>query len=293
MTHLIYCSPDQLKIHPENIRAYYPPNDVAEMAASIRAMNGVLQALLVIYGDQPDHYLIVDGNLRLMAGRLLGPDCPPLKCEVIAADHARQLLVMAATGLHYPKDPVSEGRHYRRLVSDEGYSVEEIARRTGISRATIDSRLALLDLDEDIQRLVVEGKISKDIRVTRALRAIPDPATRVKLARRFARHSTGIPAIVKSCRFVLEQGRRLKGEPVKQERPRPQVTLVKPAPQPGRLSAELGRVIGEAAEKTLCEGCRVNGLSPECYLCPGPQEFIDHLLMLAEGAEADALHAAA
>lgn len=292
MTHLIYCSPEQLKIHPENIRAYYPPGDVAEMAASIRAMNGVLQALLVIYDDAPDHYLVVDGNLRLMAGRLLGPECPPLKCEVIAADHARQLLVMAATGLHYPKDPVSEGRHYRRLVSDEGYSVEEIARRTGISRATIDSRMALLELDEDIQRLVVEGRISKDIRVTRALRAIPDPATRVKLARRFAANGTGIPRIVKSCRVVLEQGRRMKGEPAKQDRPRPQVALVKPAPQ-ARLGAELARVIGEAAEKTLCEGCRVDGLSAECYLCPGPQEFIDHLLMLAEGAEADALHAAA
>lgn len=293
---VIFCSPRQLKLHPRNIRVYYPPEQVEEMAGSIKAREGVIQALLVVPDpDEPGKFLVVDGNLRLMAARLLADDCPPLKCEVIDAGEAEQLLIMAATGLHYPKDPVSKGRHYRRLIESEGLSVAAIAARTGISRATIDACLRTLELEDDVQQLMAQGKLSADIRVSRALLSVPDPALRLRLARRFARHDTNIPQILRSCRFSASQARKLAGQPEPQ---RPELRVIPSAPPANgstpngstpngradrtRLSPDAADIIWRAAERCLCDGCRLDGLSDECWTCPGPYEFVNHIVELAE-----------
>lgn len=295
---VIFCSPRQLKLHPKNIRVYYPPEQVEEMARSIKARRGVIQALQIVPDpDEPGKFLVVDGNLRLMAARLLAENCPPLKCEIIAAGEAEQLLIMAATGLFYPKDPVSEGRHYRRLIEVEGLSVEAIAAQTGISRATIDARLRTLELEGDIQQLMAAGKLSADIRVSRALLSVPDPALRLRLARRFARHDTSIPQILRSCRFSARQSRRLAGQPelhpeLVEGPKRPVLRVIAAAPPtngrpavaelPGRLSPDAAEIIWRAAERCLCDGCRLDGLSDECWTCPGPYEFVNHVIELAE-----------
>lgn len=296
---VIFCSPRQLKLHPRNIRVYYPPEQVEEMAGSIKARQGVIQALLVVPDpDEPGKFLVVDGNLRLMAARLLAETCPPLKCEIIDAGEAEQLLIMAATGLHYPKDPVSKGRHYRRLIESEGLSVAAIAARTGISRATIDACLRTLELEDDIQQLMAQGKLSADIRVSRALLSVPDPALRLRLARRFARHDTNIPQILRSCRFSANQARRLSGQPelhpeLVEGPKRPELRVIPSAPPANgstpngradrtRLSPDAAEIIWRAAEKNLCDGCRLDGLSDECWTCPGPYEFVNHIVELAE-----------
>lgn len=204
MPELIYLAPHRLRIHPDNMRRYYPQDQVAEMAASIQANGGVIQALLIVPDpERPGGYLVVDGNMRLAGAQSLGPNCPPLKCEVIAADHAAQLLVMATTTLHYPKDPISEALHYRRLVAD-GYSIKQIAERTGIAWAKIRGRLRWLDLEPEIQEHVAAGRLPRDHRAAEALQSIPDAAARVKLAARLAAHRATIEAIQRACAKLVE-----------------------------------------------------------------------------------------
>jgi ParB-like chromosome segregation protein Spo0J len=148
----------------------------------------------------------VDGNMRLAGARLLGNHCPPLKCEVVDATRAEQLLAMAVTNaFHYPKDPIGEARHYRRLVREEGYSVGEIARHTGLHARTIESRLRLLDLDEEVQELIAAGGLPRDRRVADALLSVGDVQARVKLARRLARPGITVKAIQAACARLVEQ----------------------------------------------------------------------------------------
>lgn len=216
MSELIYLRPDRLRTHPHNMRRYYPPADVAEMAASIRAAGGVLQALLVV--PDPDlssaeahngtagdaHYLAVDGNMRLAGAHQLGAECPDLKCEVITADHASQLLIMATTSaVHYPKDPIAEALHYQRL-QDEGYSVNEISLHTGIAWTQIRGRLRWLELETEIQEHAAAGRLPRDHRVAEALAAIPDTVARVKLADRLAAAGATIAAIQRACAKLVE-----------------------------------------------------------------------------------------
>lgn len=203
---LLYLTPDRLRVHPENMRRFYPPDQVAEMADSIRANGGVLQALLVVSDpERPGCYLAVDGNLRTVAGQSLGAACPPLKCEVIPADRAGQLLAMLTTTLfHYPKDVISEALHYRRLVKS-GYSQQDIARSLGKAAASIANALKWLELDEEIQELAGQGRLPRDRKVADALLSVSERGARVKLAQRLAASRAGIGAIVAACGRLREE----------------------------------------------------------------------------------------
>jgi ParB-like chromosome segregation protein Spo0J len=201
MGELICCEVGRLRLHPENMRRIYPDGDVRQMAQSILAAGGVVQALQVVPDPEmgAERYLVVDGNLRLAGGQSLGARCPLLKCEVIEADHARQLLLMAITSKFvFPKDPISEGLHYQRLV-DEGYSVQQIAEKTGISWMLIKGRMRWLELEEEIQELVTRGALPRDHRVAEALLSIPDGGARVKLARRLASNRATIEMAQRAC----------------------------------------------------------------------------------------------
>jgi ParB/RepB/Spo0J family partition protein len=301
MTELIYLPHAQLKLHPQNIRLYYPPQDVAEMAGSLASVgqtqqSGNLLAMLVVPADEPGFHYVVDGNLRLAAGRTLGEDCPPFKCEVITQDKAAQLLTMAALNLHYPKDPVSEGRHYDRLIREEGYTQEAIAAATGLSRATISSRLALLDLDEEIQGFIVERRLPADIRLIRALRNMPDTEQRLRIARYYAgRKDVAIGSMVRRIRKISELAHELAGKGsdyrAAEARRRDKTRAANEARRSNRQTGldEVARAeIWRLAGVHLCEGCRLDGLEAGCYLCPGPQEFIEHLVELAEVGQGQA-----
>ncbi len=51
-TGLMMLRPDQLAPHPENVRRRYVEAEVLEMAASISARGGVIQALEVVPSDK-------------------------------------------------------------------------------------------------------------------------------------------------------------------------------------------------------------------------------------------------
>jgi hypothetical protein len=281
-TDLIYLPVEQLKIHPKNLRLYYPDAEVAEMAASIKAVGGVIQALQIVptgdtvqvNGEKLPAYFVVDGNMRLSAARTLD-NCPPLKCEQLTSSAAEQLLVMAATShFHYPKDAVSKGKHYQRLVNEEGLTPPEIAALTGLHQSGIYAALKLLEYtDEPVQQLIAEKKLPGDIALHRQLARIPDPAKRMELARRFAARGVSAKTAVQSVRHVLRQYERLADKP---DPTPPQLKVVKKKkPAPGNLSPEK---IAELANLHLCEGCRLDGLGDKCYTCPGPYEFINDLV---------------
>jgi ParB/RepB/Spo0J family partition protein len=293
MTELIYLPHTKLKLHPDNIRRYYPPADVDRMAESIRAAGGVIQALL-IYPDGDGMYFVADGNMRLAGARALGDECPLLKCEVIEASRFEQLILMTiTTEFHFPKDPISQGLHYQRLIEQEHLSVSDIAAKTGLSRATIEKALKVLELEPEIQEYIATGKLSPDLQVSRALLSIPSSSLRLKLARRFVQQQSGIGQIVRQCAYVLRQAARLpatENEAKKTLETQAQMTAraakalntkiaLKEHP---RFDGDAAKMIYDAATKILCENCRLDGLSEECYLCPGPKEFIDHLIEMCE-----------
>lgn len=304
-TELIYLELKYLKMHPRNMRRFYPEEQVRELADSIRANNGVIHALQIVPHKDEGTYLVIDGNMRLHAGRLLGPKCPPLKCEVISVERGEQLLRMVTDRIRFDPDPVSEALHYKALCMDEGLGVNEIAERTGKHATSIRTRLDLLRLDEPILERIAQGKLPVDHHVVDALLKIADKDIRIKLAERLSESGASIKGIVEACTKVAEQLALTE----RAENGTPAVVLAvrqarKPEPQPeaqtswNRVRAAASRMcnacdlkeksltdisepawqlIAHAAEQT-CGDCKVKNIHTVCKACPGV-EMLKHLII--------------
>lgn len=69
-------------------------------------------------------------------------------------------------------NPIEEAAAYRQLIEEFGLKQEEIAERVAKNRATITNSLRLLKLDQRVQELLIQGKISSGH--ARALLGIED-----------------------------------------------------------------------------------------------------------------------
>lgn len=293
---LLYLLPDALLTHPKNLRRFYPDEQVRAMAESIRAAKGVWQAMQIVPNGTKGKYLVVDGNIRLAGGRLLGKDCPPLKCEPISASEAEQLLTMLITAkFRYDVDPVSEALHYKRLKDEEGYTVPQISRETGIHATSIYNRLEILKLDPEIQELIGKHNLPADLSAVRAFLSVPNPTARIKLAQRLARDGVTIKSIAAACEKLnahleWKGGDNSKGSPSlvlgkKRGKVVPLKTPVK-WKQVRKAAAAMCEncdirlsvlesasepawsLIVHAAEET-CQSCNIRAVRGSCLQCPG------------------------
>jgi len=203
MLHLPYTS---LVPNPDNPRGTYLPAEVAALAESIQSIGGVEQPLIICPDGAPGRYQVIDGHMRLAAAQSLGCKAPLLKCEVREGlSRKDRLLIMARTSsLFFAKDPISEAKHFRRLIDEEGTTRTELARAIGRSLALIDGRLELLRLDGEIQALVASRRLPKDARIVAAFLSIEDRDARVRLAGELGRRGATVKGIAAACRRVVQ-----------------------------------------------------------------------------------------
>lgn len=202
MNKLLKLKPAQLLTHPRNMRRFYPEEHVQEMANSILATKGVIEPLIVAKDSNGKKWVVIDGNMRLAGARLLGEKCPLLDCKVAAQGEAEQLLSMiTANQVRYDVDAVSEAMHYK-MLKDEGLSVREISKRTGVYEIRIANRLILAELEEPIQKLIMEGKLPTSHIAAKSFLKL-SPTMRIKLAKRLADNpNTKISTIEKACEHL-------------------------------------------------------------------------------------------
>ncbi len=166
----------QIAPNPRQPRTDIAEDAVAELADSIKKV-GVLQAILVRpFGDG---YQIVAGERRWRAARQAGLERVPVR--VIATTETESLEIALIENLQREDlNPIEEARGYRRLLTEHQMTQAELADKVSKSRSAVTNALRLLDLPEEVQDLVYEGKLSAGH--ARAVLAVPDEALRARLA---------------------------------------------------------------------------------------------------------------
>ncbi|MDY4443257.1 ParB/RepB/Spo0J family partition protein [Butyricicoccus sp.] len=149
-----------------------------ELENSIR-LHGVLAPITVRLGDN-GYYQIVAGERRWRAARRAGLDSIP--AMVIDADDQTMMELALIENLQREDlNPMEEAEGYRALIDQFGMKQETVAERVGRSRSAVANSLRLLSLDEDIRKLVVEGKLSSGH--ARAVLAVQQPDKRLAAAK--------------------------------------------------------------------------------------------------------------
>ena len=168
------------EIHPNKgqPRKRFKEDELEELADSIR-QNGVLQPLLV--RKVGSSYEIVAGERRYQAALRVGLKELPVIIREISDDEVFKLALIENLQ-RSDLSPLEEANGYRQLIKEKGLTQEELAKILSKSRSTITNTLRLLDLPEEVQRLVEEGELTAGH--ARAILAVPSEEGRIALAQK-------------------------------------------------------------------------------------------------------------
>lgn len=168
------------EIHPNKgqPRKRFKEDELEELADSIR-QNGVLQPLLV--RKVGSSYEIVAGERRYQAALRAGLKELPVIIREISDDEVFKLALIENLQ-RSDLSPLEEANGYRQLIKEKGLTQEELAKILSKSRSSITNTLRLLDLPEEVQRLVEEGELTAGH--ARAILAVPSEEGRIALAQK-------------------------------------------------------------------------------------------------------------
>jgi len=203
--------------NPEQPRKIFNKTELQELSDSIRE-HGVIQPLVLEACD--DSYILHDGERRWRAASMAGLRTVP---AVVTAPlngtgpQERLERALVANVQRSEMHPIEEGLAYQRLITEFGYGLKDVARRTGKAYTRIHYCLELLKLDAEIQQLMLERKLPCERKAVSAFLSVENKADRVKLALALAERNGTAGMIVHACsRFNLANGRakkKIKGSP--------------------------------------------------------------------------------
>ena len=147
---------DAIVPSPMQPRTHFDEGSLEGLADSIRA-HGVVQPLLV--RRQGEGFELIAGERRWRAARLAGL----AKVPIVVKDVADRDLLEIALIENIQREnlnPIEEAQAYQRLIETVGLTQEALAARVGRDRSYITNYLRLLKLPDDLQKLVIEGRLS-------------------------------------------------------------------------------------------------------------------------------------
>ena len=121
---------------------------------------GVIQPIIVRKSNSENSkYEIIAGERRWLAARKAGlHDIPVVITEV---DDLKSLeFAIVENVQRHDLNPLEEAQGYKRLIDEFSYDQEKVSKFIGKSRSYITNSLRLLNLPQDVLRLVEDKKIS-------------------------------------------------------------------------------------------------------------------------------------
>ena len=204
---VLYIDINDIKPNRSQPRKNFDGEKLQELADSILS-NGVIQPLVV--RTSGGGYELVAGERRWRASRLAGlTEVPCIVREF--TDEQNMMAAIIENMQREDLDPIEEASGLRTLMQKLGLNQEETAKAVGKSRAYIANSLRLLNLPEEIRKMMIEGTLSAAH--GRTLAGLSDEKRQITLAARIAREGLSVRTTEKLVEQAKNkpQQRRKKG----------------------------------------------------------------------------------
>lgn len=201
--------------NPEQPRTNFNQESLDELAASIKR-NGLIQPILVRQMED-GKYQIIAGERRWQASKLAGMDSIQVQVKDITDEKALEL-AMVENIQRADLNPIEEAYGYKRLMERNKMTQADIAQAVSKGRSTVANALRLLELPEDAQQLLFEGKITAGH--ARAILSITSKSDRSKLAQKIVDNSMTV-------RDAEALARLMENKPEKREARAPMPAMYK------------------------------------------------------------------
>ncbi len=146
-----------IEANPHQPRRHFDHGMMDDLIASVK-LHGILQPVLVsrLGGGK---FRLIAGERRLRAATLAG--LPVIPAVIREASEQEQLeLALIENIQRQDLNPIEEAQAYDELHRIFGLTQEDIAKKVGKSRSQISNTLRLLQLPDDMQQALLEGKLS-------------------------------------------------------------------------------------------------------------------------------------
>jgi ParB family transcriptional regulator, chromosome partitioning protein len=189
--------------NPNQPRNNFDPDKIAELAASIKK-EGLLQPILVreIGNEQ---YQIVAGERRYHACKSLGMDSIPVR--IIAIDETKAQEIALVENLQRDDlNPIEEALGYKRLIELGGLKQKNVAEAVCKNTSTISNALRLLDLPDEVQELMYDGKLTAGHARTILSLPVDQEEVRIRLAKKIVDEQLSVREAENIARLYSVQG---------------------------------------------------------------------------------------
>lgn len=153
---LLEVDPARIDPNPDQPRQHIDEAKLAELAQSMREQ-GIVQPMIV--RKHGSRFQLIAGERRWRAAQRAGITKVPVLVRDVA-DHQVLEIALVENIQREELNPIEEATAYRRLVSELGYSQEQVASRVGKDRSTVANLLRLLRLPRDVRGLIAKQALS-------------------------------------------------------------------------------------------------------------------------------------
>lgn len=178
--------------------------------------HGILQPLVVSPAGKDGKHMIIAGERRFRASQMLGlKEVPVIVREV--KDQQRLELAIVENIQRADLNPIEEALAYQRLMNEFNLTQEDVGKRVGKSRPGVANTLRLLELPQEVQQAVADGKISAGH--AKILAGLERPSEQQAYLQRILKHNLTVRELeeqTKTVRRVTKPKASQKFDPIQQ-----------------------------------------------------------------------------
>ena len=156
-------------------RKNFQDKEIKELASSIKNQ-GLIQPL-IIRKTSDDSYEIIAGERRWRACQIAG--LHEVDCVLMNISEEKVYELALIENIQRENlNVVEEARAYKNLIQINKLKNEELSKKLGKSASHISNLIRILDLDQEIHQMIIDGKITMGH--ARALIGVPDAVEKAK-----------------------------------------------------------------------------------------------------------------
>ena len=199
---------------PDQPRTEFDDTELQQLVESLKT-HGQLQPIRVRWSQAHGKWIVIAGERRYRAAQRAG--LGKLACVFVETEVSADVLLeeqLIENAIRSDLKPIEQARAYRRLMDMKSWTGKQIAERLQLHPTTVTRALQLLELPEQVQTHIDEGKLAPSVGVE--LAKIENTQTQLEIAEQIVTEGlsrTEATAAVKIRKAPTAQGKATTKKP--------------------------------------------------------------------------------
>lgn len=190
-----------IEMNPDQPRKVFNEEQIKGLAESIKE-NGLINPITL--REKDGKFQIISGERRFRAFKFLERNKVPALVLKNIADSKMLELTLVENIQREDLNAIEIAKSYKKLIYDLNIKQEELANRVGKSRSAVSNSMRILDLSENIQNMILQGKLTEGH--ARAILSLPSEKERENFAKIIVEKNYS----VRECERIVKEKKELK-----------------------------------------------------------------------------------